>query len=226
MSARDIDPAVLNQTVPMRVDILEAGVPGRDAAEAFIHSHYAQAYGADVRHFLPRLMVLHAADGELLATLGFRRARNERLFLEQYLDTPLETQLALKLGYYCQRYEMVEVGNLATKKPGGARWLIAALTAYLKAAGYEWAVFTAVRQLRNAFARLNVELVPLGPADKSRLDMQEQILWGKYYETDPQVVVASVSQSYEALLGYLDFESDRHRLKPLWQGAFAAGSAA
>src|SRR3989304_9980709 len=98
MSARNIDPTVVKQAVPMRVDILEAGAPGRGAAEAFIHSHYAQAYGADVRHFLPRLMVLHADDGELLATLGFRRARNDRLFLEQYLDMPVEPQLALKLG--------------------------------------------------------------------------------------------------------------------------------
>lgn len=226
MSIQEFHSAVMPPSVPMRVGILDEAAHGRDAAERFIHDHYAAAYGADVRHFLPRLMVLRDDSESLVAALGFRRARTETLFLERYLGLPVDAALSLRLGRYSPRSGMIEVGNLVTGRAGGARWLIAALTAYLKAAGYEWAVFTAVRQLRNAFTRLGVELVPLGRADKSRLSAGEQARWGSYYDTDPLVMAASVQQSYTALLGYLDLDSDRYRLKPLWQGALEAGRQA
>jgi len=224
--ARDCKPAAMTQTVPMRIGILDESASGRDAAEVFIREHYAAVYGAQVHRLLPRLMVLRDEDDALLAALGFRRACGGRLFLEHYLDMPVEASLSLRLGRYCPRFSMVEVGNLVAGRAGGARWLIVALTAYLKAAGADWAVFTAVRELRNAFARLGVELVALAPADRGRLPAEEQTRWGRYYDTDPQVMAASVHQSYEALQHYLDLKRDRHRLRPLWQEALAAGGAA
>jgi hypothetical protein len=206
----------------MQVGLLDEHVAGRHAVESFIHQHYARAYDADVRHFLPRLLVLHD-DTELQAVLGFKRARGNRLFLEQYLDSPIEVALSLRLGRYIPRYGLVEVGNLVTAHAGGARWLIAALTAYLKGAGYDWAVFTAVTALRNAFTRLGVELVSLAPADATRLAPEERAHWGSYYATEPMVVAASVHQSYDALQGKLLQGDNGYRWLSLWREAFAAG---
>lgn len=207
---------------PMQVGLLDEHAAGRHAVESFIRQHYARAYDADVRHFLPRLLVLHD-DTELQAALGFRRARGNRLFLEQYLDVSIEAALSLHLGRYVPRHGLVEVGNLVTAHPGGARWLIAALTAYLKGAGYDWAVFTAVTALRNAFTRLGVELVPLAPADVMRLTPEERADWGSYYATEPMVMAASVHQSHDALQGKLLQGDDGHRWLSLWREAFAAG---
>lgn len=206
----------------MQVGLLDEQVAGRHAVENFIHQHYARAYGADVRHFLPRLLVLHD-DTELQAALGFRRARGNRLFLERYLDISIEAALSLRLGRYVPRHGLVEVGNLVTAHAGGARWLIAALTGYLKGAGYDWAVFTAVPALRNAFTRLGVELVPLAPADPTRLDPEERALWGSYYATEPMVMAASVHQSHDALQGKLLQDNDGNGWLSLWREAFAAG---
>lgn len=207
---------------PMQVGLLDEHAAGRHSVESFIHQHYARAYDADVRHFLPRLLVLHD-DTELQAALGFKRARGNRLFLEQYLDVSIEAALSLRLGRYVPRHGLVEVGNLVTAHAGGARWLITALTAYLKGAGYDWAVFTAVTALRNAFTRLGIELVPLAPADPMRLVPEERARWGSYYATEPMVMAASVHQSHDALQGKLLQGDNGNRWLSLWREAFAAG---
>jgi len=208
--------------VPVQVELLERDAPARGEVEAFIHAHYATAYGADVRHFLPHLMVLRGDNQELLAALGFCSAYRSPLFLERYLNDSVEAALSGKLRRALVRSGLVEVGNLVTAHAGGARWLIAALTAYLQAVGSDWAVFTAVRELRNAFARLGVGLVPLARADGERLHPDERGQWGEYYRADPMVVAAGVPQSFAALEHFFDFELDRYCIKPIWTGAYEA----
>jgi hypothetical protein len=221
------DRAAEAQSVPQRVEILgERAGAARREAESFVRRDYARAYGADVRHFLPQLMSLRSTDGALRAVLGFRPARGGPLFLEHYLDQPVEQVLGLRIGATASRARLVEVGNLAVAHAGGARWLIAALTAYLHAAGVDWAVFTAVTTLRNAFARLGVELVTLAAADAARLPAPERARWGRYYDTAPMVVAASVQQSHGALLHALGLAEDRERLRPVWDSARSVGAAA
>lgn len=212
--------------MPQTVAIHAGGDDGRTQAERFIHRCFAEAYGADVRHFMPMLLSLRDAGGELQGVLGFRPAVAGRLFLEQYLDVGIEAALAARLRRVVARDSIMEVGNLATTLPGGARWLIAALTAYLKGAGFRWAVFTAVPALGNSFARLGIELATLSPADKTRLAPAEQALWGRYYDTGPIVVAANVQQSFDALCLYLGGAQEAARMRPLWDHALAAGRAA
>jgi hypothetical protein len=213
-------------SVPQRVEILDARSAGRREAEAFIREDYARAYGADLNHFLPQLMSLRCRDGALRAVLGFRPARGELLYLEHYLNQPVERVLAEGIAGTVTRDRLVEVGNLAVAHAGGARWLIAALTAYLYTARIDWAVFTAVTALRNAFARLGVELVTLAAADAGRLPPEERSRWGRYYDTAPMVVAANVRQSYSALLHSLGLAEDRYRLRPMWDSAHSVGAAA
>jgi len=212
-------------TTPVRIDIIDEGAPTRATAEGFIHAQYARAYEADVQHFLPRLMCLHDESGHLRGALGFRRARGEQLFLENYLDVPVERALHGVTHQAIERFSLVEVGNLAVASAGGARWLIVALTSYLKAAGYDWAVFTAVTALRNAFERLGVQLAALAPATATRLSEAERVRWGRYYDTRPHVVAANVHQSFAALSHTLDSDAERRALQAMWNHAFDTGLA-
>lgn len=212
---------------PQTVAIHAGTDDARAQAERFIHGCFAAAYDADVRHFMPMLMSLRDPQAQLQGVLGFRPALAGGLFLEQYLDAAIERALSGSLGQVVARDSIMEVGNLATTLPGGARWLIAALTAYLKGAGYRWAVFTAVPALGNSFARLGIELVRLAPADKTRLTAAEQALWGRYYDSGPIVVAANVQQSFDALCRYLGGTQDTAaRMRPLWDHALAVGAAA
>jgi len=188
---------------------LQTGTPGpvllgasdasRPEVETFIARTYSRHFGATLRSFLPNLLCLRDADRRVCAALGFRGALGVPLFLEHYLDTTVDCVLAGQLNRPCDRRGIVEVGNLAAAGAGGTRALITALTGYLKGAGHDWAVFTAVASLRNSFRRLGIELLTLGRASIDRLPAEEQVTWGSYYDTDPLVVAANVHQSYAAL---------------------------
>jgi hypothetical protein len=211
------------RAVPSRVDLLSPTTPERPEVEAFIRGRFARAWGAEVRHFLPTLMSLRDEGGRLLGALGLRPAADRSLFLEHYLDRPVEQALAAAVGEPIDRAGVVEVGNLAVSAPGGGRWLIAALTAYLHAARADWVVFTCGPALRNAFLRLGVELLDLCAAEPARLPVGEAAHWGRYYGQRPRVTAARVSQSHGALRALDEAEDELGRL---WRGAGVAGRLA
>lgn len=164
----------------------------RAALEAFIHERYATYYGAQVRHFLPRLFALRDRRGELIAAFGLRSAAQESLFLETYLDHPVEQQLAATTGVAARRDEIVEVGNLAGRHPGALRMLIRMLAETLPGFGARWVVFTGGPNLINGFERLGVPLLTLADARVERLPAEERGDWGRYYESEPHVMCANV----------------------------------
>lgn len=203
------------------VELVASDDRQRSLVERFIHVVFRRAYGARVRYFMPYLLSMQQ-QGRLLAALGVCPARSAELFLEAYLDRPVENVLAEILQRPMDRNSIIEVGNLASARGGGARALIITLAAYVKGAGYEWAVFTATPQVRNSFARLGVELMPLAVADKTRLG-EAQHDWGSYYEQKPLVVAANIREGSAQVLAAMR----RWRIFPqatrLWREAFNAG---
>lgn len=181
-------------------DLREHNVTTRAAVENFIHDCFAQMHGARIRHFMPRLLSLHAGRGDMVAAFGLREARDARLFLESYLDRPIEAVLQQRLGQAVRREEIIEVGNLSARYPGAARLLIVALTALLHAAGYRWVVFTGTTALRNGFERLGLRPMELAPATLQHLPISERADWGRYYEASPVVMAGDIAQGYRALL--------------------------
>jgi hypothetical protein len=83
-------------------------------------------------------------------------------------------------------------------------------------------VFTIGPALRNAFTRLGIELLDLGPADPALLPPGHQQHWGHYYNQQPRVMASRVSQSHAALSPMFDTE---FTLRALWQNAATAGCA-
>lgn len=180
--------------------LLEVGVgdPDRAEVEAFVRSVYARRHGAQVRQFAPRLVALH--DGErIVAAAGFRFA-TEPLFLERYLDLPIEAALARQLGTTPARERIVEVGHLAAMPAGAGRQLILQLGPHLASLRAQWVVGTLTQELRALFARLGVTPLALAAADPSRLGEQAQD-WGRYYTHAPAVLAAHLPQALRRLAG-------------------------
>jgi len=170
----------------------------RAAVEKFIRHAFDKAYRARINGFLPTLMALERG-GELAAACGLGRAGFHRPFLEIYLDRPVEGILAEKSGVAVAGRAIVEIGNLAVARAGCARELIIHLTRHLAAQKAEWAVFSAVPQLRNCFRRLAIPLVTLAPAERNRLPPADREAWGTYYDSAPQVTAVNVGAAYAAL---------------------------
>ncbi len=136
-----------------------SGDHGRGELEHFIHERFACVHQADVQHYLPELLALQGSHGRLIAAAGMRPASEGPLFLERYLDEPLESAVSRVTGASPDRNCMVEVGNLASLSAGSARIMIIAVTWLLAMRGLEWVAFTGAATLFNSFQRLG--LVPL-----------------------------------------------------------------
>lgn len=173
----------------------------RGPVEHFIRQVFQRSYGARLHSLYPTLLAFSSNAG-LHGAVGLRDPRQGPLFAEQYLDTPAEAAIAAHWQAPADRARIVEVGNLAMATPGEARWLIAAVTAFLHASGYRWVLFTAVQPLVNAFQRLGLNPVRLGDADPARLRGGSDE-WGSYYAQRPVVCVGDIQSGYRKLTGHV-----------------------
>lgn len=165
----------------------------------YIRASFNRAYGATLVHLMPRLFSLRDRNDNIVAAFGLRDACQEPLFMETYLDRPVEQVIAQLAGRPVGRASIMEVGNLATT-PGGARAMIVALTCYLFENGVDWITFTGVASLRAAFHRLGLQPFVLAEASPHRLTESERACWGDYFSARPVVMGGYVPVGYETLL--------------------------
>jgi len=175
---------------PMTSFLLEIhthDAPRRKVVETFVSEVFAEHFGATLRSFMPQLVSLADARGAITAAAGIRPAVMGPLFIERYLDPPIERLLAERAGRPICRSRIVEVGNLATRAPGAARRLFLELTRHLHEGGYDWVVFAGTSDVRAVFRRMGLELISLCAADGERLGAARRD-WGSYYENAPIVL--------------------------------------
>lgn len=182
------------------LDVLYPEHADRNHAELFIHGVFAREYAADVRHFMPHLLRLrHDDTGMCYSIAGCRDAASGKLFVERYLEAPIESVLSQQMGYDLPRASIVEVGNLAEAKSGASRIAMFAMLSFLFGAGYEWGIMTAVPKVANAFHRMGLTSAEIGIADASKLSLHEQKEWGTYYDKQPKLRVANLRKNFRIL---------------------------
>jgi hypothetical protein len=186
-------PRAARPPAALRLEPVHAAHPARADFEAFIAARFRLAYGARVTRFLPHLLGVRDRLAGWRAGAGYAAADAQPLFLERYLDCPVERAIAAIGGRLAARHGIVEVGNLASMTVGTARALIPALALHLDRLGYAWVTFTATRALRNTFHRLGLRPLALAPADPARLE-DGGAGWGTYYDHDPAVVACEIAQ--------------------------------
>jgi len=185
------------QPAPARLVPMHRTHPERRAFERFIAERFGRAYGARLTHFLPHLLGVKDGLARWQAAAGYAAAGAQQLFLEQYLDRPIEQALGSAVGRPIARGSIVEVGNLAAISAGMARALIPQLARHLHHMGYRWVAFTATRALRNSFHRLGLKPLPIAAADRARL-ADRGLSWGSYYDQDPVVMAGKISLGLRA----------------------------
>ncbi|WP_226648282.1 thermostable hemolysin [Microbulbifer variabilis] len=172
--------------------------PGRAEIETYIAQRFSDIHGATINSYLPQLLSLYA-NGVLSAALGLRRADSGTLFLEQYLDRPVEQQLAEAAGRPVARADIVEIGNLVSTSRGSSRLLFLMLAELFASAGMTWAIFTATPEVHKLLARLTADQIVLCTADGKRLGAELKN-WGSYYDTCPEVTAINVTLARDVLL--------------------------
>jgi hypothetical protein len=180
--------------VPVEGELLLAEATGAQRAEleAFVASRFREVYGARLYTFMPHLYGATDVHGQLAAAFGLRRASEGPLFLERYLDQPIEQIILAHSGETVTRDAIAEVGNLAGVTPGALRALIVRITTLLQRIGVRWVAFTGSARVCNGFSRLGLPLRVVAPAAIDRLPEAERACWGTYYAHGPSVMIGDV----------------------------------
>ena len=190
--------ALAQQAAPGTLERFGTADPGRAGIEAFIAQAFLATYGAHISHFCDVLVGCRGPDGAWIAALGYSLAQDAPLFLEHYLDAPVEVAIGQCVGQPVARAGIVEVGNLAPLHPGAARALIVSTTELLYGMGLELVTFTATASLLNSFGRLHLQPRLLAPADPARVPGAGR-QWGSYYATQPHVMFGDIRYGHEKL---------------------------
>lgn len=171
------------------------GHPQWEAMQAFVADRFAHAYGAQVRAGYPQMAGLLGPDGAIVAAAGIRFAEAGPLFLEQYLDMPIETAVGEALGCTASRHEIAEIGSLASIHPAWSMQLFESLPPWLGAAAdCRFAVATMRPDLARMLSRSGFGLHLIGDADPARLGQGAEA-WGDYYDARPRIYAGRVSSS-------------------------------
>ena len=166
--------------------------PARDQAEALIERNYWSAFDCTISEHFPHLMGIADREGHIVAAIGFRWASEGPLFLEHYLDAPIENAAPRVCTHApTDRDEFVEIGSLAATGGREAVALFAALADHVRDEGATFACVTATRAMRRTFRLFGFETTPLANASPSRLP-DRGTAWGSYYDHDPIVLAGSV----------------------------------
>ena len=172
------------------VGLFGAKCAERGDLERFIAEKYLHIHNARLNEYLPLLFGFRY-NADLVGAVGMRPGLYRPMFLEQYLDLPIEQQVAALSNQPVDRCSLVEIGNLAISRKGYGPFLMAMIAAVLAEAEYEWMVFTVTEQVERLIGRLGFKPHYLKGAEPERL-VGDRSLWGSYYENNPRVMVGNL----------------------------------
>ncbi len=176
-----------------RVSLQSENGPKRKQLERYISDKYLQAHNASISEFMPILLEM-TGDETRQAALGLKPGQYRPMFLEQYLDSPIEQQVSVLSKRPIDRCSLVEIGNLVVTRRGAGLPLFVLSAVALYEAGYEWMVFTVTDEVERLMRRLGFEPDYLASADPARLK-GDSANWGTYYDNSPKVMVGSLAKA-------------------------------
>ena len=193
---RSAHPVAVSASPVWQMRLLDAADEARAAGEHFVARRFARCHGARVSHFMPWLLTMQG-ERRIGAVLGIRSAAAP-LFLEHYLDQPVEQLVSARFHRPVARDGIVEIGNLAAARAGARYCLFVALVGLLHQAGFRWLVFTGTGPVRRALETMRLPVRPLGPADPDRLG-EQAASWGDYYRENPWVLTGDLEAGMAAI---------------------------
>ncbi len=155
----------------------------------FIEQGYANRYQAEISVSMPLLLQLRFAGKT--AAIGIRRA-TEPLFLEHYLDAPIESYATAHIGEI-NREQIVEYGSLFSNGRNLSTPLFMLSTLALVHQNVKALAFCATHKVASILERYGLKLIKLVKAEAKRLPNQGEN-WGSYYRTNPHVYLLSLDQ--------------------------------
>ena len=157
----------------------------RARVEDEIRTTYWERFQARLTR-LPRTLVASVSTSGIIECAAGVRFSEHDFFSECYLDLPVEIALQHRFGLPVQRSRIIEVCNLAGRKPGRSQSFIASFIEFAESDEFDWVIFTATKSLRALLERGGLRMTQLARAERFRVANPSD--WGSYYEHDPRVM--------------------------------------
>ena len=170
------------------------------AARQLIERRYGAAHGAIPKTDYPHFCLIGGGQRGPIAVLGFRLAAAEPLFLEAYLDEPVEQAVSRVLRMTVARDRIVEIGAHASERSRATLELWAETSRHLDGIA-DVAVAVLTEPLRVMFTRLGIAIHEICDADPARLPSCGAA-WGRYYEQNPRVCAGLIAPALPKLAGF------------------------
>jgi hypothetical protein len=174
--------------------VIDPDAVERPALESRVRSGFGTHFGACIAAFMPQLALYTHASGST-GIIGFRRASDEALFLENYLDRPIEAQIAAVTGRPVDRGRIAEVGQFVVDDRDIAGAFFRDLVPFLVSQRFDWVCFTGTDRIRAILARVGLRGLPVATANPASVQPTGD-QWGRYYEHDPVVVVGRLDDPH------------------------------
>ncbi|PCK32900.1 thermostable hemolysin [Pseudoalteromonas piscicida] len=162
----------------------------REELEHAIHRGFAHAFGADIHEYYPLLSHLNYRQTDCF--LGLRFATKEPLFVEQYLNHPIEQCLSM----VAKRSHIAELGNLFSTGRMATLGHFIVLTQALLESDVRYLVFTATKQVRALMKLCQVEVNKISLAHDTIASAKD---YGSYYECAPMVCSVDLQQALQVI---------------------------
>lgn len=164
---------------------------GRRHAEAFIADVFKDQHDANLSSFMPILLANGCNTETLSCAVGIREVGSHKIFLEKYLEEPIDITLGHIAKQEVQREQIAEVGNLASTSIGSCRQLFTFLLHYFSYHQTEWVVCTGTGAVRAILEKAGIphQLIKRAKADKLG---SERYSWGTYYWHNPFVLAIHI----------------------------------
>lgn len=171
--------------------IARRNTPGFEALKTRVRHGFGSHFNACIGGFMPDLAAYHHASGAS-GVIGIRGARHETLFLESYLDHPVEDVIALVSDAPVHRRDVVEVGQFVIDHRAIVGDFFRDLVPLLRSLGYEWVCFTGTRRIRTLLASVGFAGFSVASARLERIANARDD-WGTYYDHEPEVIAGKLS---------------------------------
>jgi hypothetical protein len=126
-----------------------------------------------------------------LVIAGLRPARDETLYLENYLECLAEQAVSRVFKTPVDREQIVEIGNLVSSESGASYLMFSVLAPLLRVAGFRWVMCTATAQVEGMLNKMGLAPQRICVASAARLG-DAAANWGSYYESQPHVIAGDL----------------------------------
>jgi hypothetical protein len=178
-----------------KIELVTPASSRRKEVEEFVKASYKEHFSANLNSFFPLILtVINIDDDLIMGALGIRYADEDLLFSENYLPESIEDSIFFHEKGVINRSKIIELGNFVVNSKEDIKFVLPAVSKFIKSLDVNWAVYTLTRPIKSYFNKFGIELNFLHDANAKAVNGAATD-WGKYYQFNPAVYYSSVKKS-------------------------------